>query len=148
MKLDGDDIEAIAQRVAQLLRDEPESEPSVRLVDAATVAERLGVERDWVYAHATQLGAVRLGGPRGRLRFDLAAVEQKLGERPAPSRSSEGVIRSRRGPTSRQGPRDLIPYHLHSPRHAKRPGSAPTPPARHREREPPMHAEPTRNPKR
>jgi hypothetical protein len=32
----------------------------------------LGVDREWVYEHADQLGAVRLGeGPRPRLRFEV-----------------------------------------------------------------------------
>lgn len=69
-------VERIARRVAELLRDQPSQtsdEPvrPVRLVDAATLADRLGVRREWVYRHARQLEAIRLGGPRGRLRFDL-----------------------------------------------------------------------------
>jgi hypothetical protein len=49
------------------------------LVDAARLAERLGVSRDFVYAHADELGARRLGsGPRARLRFDLTEVETRL----------------------------------------------------------------------
>ncbi len=68
-------VERIAQRVAELLRDQARTadEPvrPVRLVDAATLAARLGVRREWVYRHARQLEAIRLGGPRGRLRFDL-----------------------------------------------------------------------------
>ena len=48
-------------------------------VDAATVAEYLSVERAWVYAHASELGARQLGnGGRARLRFTLAAVEDYL----------------------------------------------------------------------
>jgi hypothetical protein len=85
--LDDDDIEAIAHRVAELLNQRP---AAVRLVDAATLAAVLGVERDWIYAHATQLGAIRLGGPRGRLRFDpnhalhaLRLSPQPAAERPA-----------------------------------------------------------------
>jgi hypothetical protein len=66
--LDDEDIEAIAQRVAQLLHGAPA--PAPRLVDAATLAGMLGVHRDWVYAHAPELGAIRLGVPPGRLRFD------------------------------------------------------------------------------
>jgi hypothetical protein len=43
-----------------------------RLVDAAVVADALGISRDCVYAHAAELGGKRIGeGPRGRLRFDL-----------------------------------------------------------------------------
>ena len=43
-------------------------------MDAKTLAAMLGVTRAWVYAHAEQLAAVRLGGPRGRLRFDVNQV--------------------------------------------------------------------------
>lgn len=46
-----------------------------QLVDAAAVAAMLGVTRGWVYEHASELGAVRLGaGTRPRLRFDLEVV--------------------------------------------------------------------------
>lgn len=76
-RLHPDDVEAIAARVAALLQ-QPASPPPVRLVDAATLATILGVERDWVYAHARDLQAVRLGGKRGRLRFDLATVFRSL----------------------------------------------------------------------
>lgn len=49
------------------------------LVDAACVAERLGVSRDFVYAHAEELGVRRLGsGPRPRLRFNLAEIDAQL----------------------------------------------------------------------
>lgn len=81
MTLEPDEIEQIAQRVVALLHEQRLLEP-VRLVDATTLAHALGVERDWVYAHAHQLGAVRLGGPRGRLRFDLDAVRQRLDQKP------------------------------------------------------------------
>ena len=57
MTLDGDDVEAIARRVAALIAPSPR-----RLVDAAELAEHLGVKRGWVYAHAAVLGGVRLGG--------------------------------------------------------------------------------------
>jgi hypothetical protein len=59
---------AIAEHLADLLHHRPR----VRLVDAATLATALGVSRDFVYAHANELGGKRIGnGPRGRLRFDL-----------------------------------------------------------------------------
>ena len=51
-------VEAIARRVVELLG----SERSPRYVDAATVSRDLAVERDWVYSHADELGAIRLGG--------------------------------------------------------------------------------------
>lgn len=72
-------VEAIARRVVELLRAEEPQGRSARLVDAATLARELGVERDWVYVHAEQLGAIRLGGPHGRLRFDRREVTERLG---------------------------------------------------------------------
>ncbi len=80
MTLDDGDVQAIAERVAQLLQgsvDRPPT-PALGLVDAATLARKLGVERDWVYAHAAELCAIRLPGKRGRLRFDLARVTEQL----------------------------------------------------------------------
>lgn len=50
-----------------------------RLITAADVADRLGVTRSFVYEHAHQLGAIRLGnGPRPRLRFDPETVAREL----------------------------------------------------------------------
>jgi hypothetical protein len=52
----------------------------VALVDAAALAVELGVSRDWVYEHADELGALRLGnGPKARLRFDPIAARAALG---------------------------------------------------------------------
>jgi hypothetical protein len=60
-----------------------------RLVDAAEVARRLSVDRAFVYEHAFELGARRLGsGPRARLRFDLREVERWV-DSCSPSRLSE-----------------------------------------------------------
>jgi hypothetical protein len=69
IKLAPEVIDAIARRVVELL---PRGVVApVELVDAAELARRLGVERTWVYTHAIQLGAIRLGkGRRPRLRFD------------------------------------------------------------------------------
>ena len=77
VQLDPDDIEAIARRVLALLRDEVAAAP-VRLVDARTLARALNVDRSWVYAHAAELNAVRIGKGRGRLRFDLDRVQRDL----------------------------------------------------------------------
>ena len=77
-RLDPRDIALIAERVAELLSRDGGTTRPARLVDAAAVAEKLGVDRDWVYAHARELGGVRLGGARGRLRFDLERVERAL----------------------------------------------------------------------
>ena len=106
--LPSEDIEAIAQRVAELLRD-PTPAP-VRYVDARCVGEVLGVDREWVYAHARQLGAVRLGGPHGRLRFDLQHVRQALADKPV-TEPKPAQPSGRRRPLRRGGARvDLLPY--------------------------------------
>lgn len=77
--------ERIAQRVAQLLRDAPPepaetSEPPARLLSASELARHLGVTRPWVYQHAVELGARRLGdGPKARLRFELDTALEAWG---------------------------------------------------------------------
>ena len=69
-------IEQIAQRVVSLLAQNPTDHR--RYVDAATLAAELAVDRDWVYSHAEELEAIRLGGPNGRLRFDRVRVQEIL----------------------------------------------------------------------
>lgn len=77
--LDRAAILAVAREVAVLLRRS--AEPIDSLLTAAQVAARFNVDRGWVYAHAEELGVVRLGhGPRPRLRFDPAIVSQRLVE--------------------------------------------------------------------
>jgi len=107
--LDPQDIEMIAARVVDLLRELP-SDGEDRLADAATVARKLGVDRDWVYAHSRELGGVRLGGEHGRLRFDLHAIRRELAS-PAPRQAPDATRRSRRTPTRRRRSGvDLLPY--------------------------------------
>lgn len=70
------DLAALADAVAARILPHlaPAENPSTphHLVDAATVADSLGVSRAYVYEHAEDLGAQRLGdGPKPRLRFDL-----------------------------------------------------------------------------
>ncbi|QEC49440.1 hypothetical protein FSW04_18930 [Baekduia soli] len=68
-RLHPDDIEAIADAVVARMRP---SDRMTTLVDAATVAAVLGVDRNTVYRHGEALGGQRLGnGSRPRLRFDL-----------------------------------------------------------------------------
>jgi hypothetical protein len=77
--LDAEDIDVVAARVVELLREQP-AEPR-RYVDAATLARALSVERAWVYLRARELGALRLGdGPKARLRFDLERARAALAE--------------------------------------------------------------------
>jgi hypothetical protein len=108
VELDPDDIEQIANQVADLLRSDPPR--SDRYVDAATLADELGIDRDWIYAHARQLGAIRLGEPRGRLRFDRQRALDALAgnEDAAPKRRRRAQRRPMRRST--KGPANLIPY--------------------------------------
>ncbi len=92
--LDAESIEAVACRVAELIRGEAVTSghglPD-ELVDVAEIARRFGVSPDWVYSNADSLGVVRLGdGPKARLRFDPETVAQRLraGSTPEPSRPS------------------------------------------------------------
>ena len=106
--------ELVAEFVAQRLREPPPK----RYVDAATLALLLEVRRDWIYAHKGELGGFRLGGERGRLRFDLATLADRLapaGADPSPPRPH---ARRRGGRRERHRPGvtpvRLIPYHVES----------------------------------
>ena len=112
MRLNPADIEQIARRVADLMATS-QTQPMARFVDAAQLAELLGVERDWVYAHANALGAIRLGGPRGRLRFDLQRVREAWpAATPSGTRRAIGRSRRKRSQAPRGG---LIPYESERP---------------------------------
>lgn len=77
--LDAASVEALARRVVELIRSESNPPIGVRLVDAATLAIELGVERSWVYAHREELGGVQLGtGSKPRLRFDAEHARDVL----------------------------------------------------------------------
>ncbi len=66
----------LAVRLAGLAPTHAQPEP---LVDAAEIARLHGKTRSWVYEHAGELGAVRLGsGPRPRLAFSPARVAEQL----------------------------------------------------------------------
>jgi hypothetical protein len=82
VKLTPSEIDAIVSRVAELLqsrRPARSAHPRPRLMTAAEVARWCGVERSWVYAHAEELGARKIGiGERPRLRFDPAEVSERI----------------------------------------------------------------------
>jgi hypothetical protein len=107
MTLDSADIEQIARRVADHLATMQLQLPG-RFVGAGELAQVLGVERDWVYAHANSLGAIRLGGQHGRLRFDLESVRAAL-RTPDANRAPRRTARSRKG-RARATRAPLIPY--------------------------------------
>jgi len=68
--------EATARKLAELVADRGKT---FGLVGPRELAEGLGVSLDYVYAHATELGAMRLGsGPKARIRFDLDGARRAL----------------------------------------------------------------------
>jgi hypothetical protein len=67
-------VDRLAVRLGGLMPEQPE-----QLVDATEIARLHGKTRWWVYEHAGELGAVRLGcGPRPRLGFSPARVAVAL----------------------------------------------------------------------
>jgi len=110
IKLDPQTIEAIARRVVELL--EKRGLQNHELVDAAELARQLGIERSWVYTHAIELGAVKLGnGSKPRLRFDpeiAARVLRRVDGKPAadpPARSGKRASQ----PRGSEGRVELLP---------------------------------------
>jgi hypothetical protein len=80
MRLEPEDIEAIAERVVERLTQESRPRVGIGLATAAEVAELYGVSVSWVYANKSRLGAVLLGdGPKARLRFNLERVARAVG---------------------------------------------------------------------
>ena len=71
-RLTPQDVEAIARRVAELVR----SRGDVGWATADELARRLAVRPGWIYRHAGELGGIKLGSaPNAPWRFD---VEQAL----------------------------------------------------------------------
>lgn len=110
LRLDPQVVEAIALRVAELL-DRRDAGSAPELVDASELARRLGTDREWVYAHASELGAVRLGsGSKPRLRFDPEVAIERMRQKsecgePAPKDRSP----RRRRRNTRVGGVPLLP---------------------------------------
>lgn len=96
--------DALADRVVERLAALLENRPAGDLIDAAEVARRFNVDRTWVYDHADELGAIRLGnGDRPRLRFDAAVVVESLAARPSP------VAKARPRPSRSRPNGELLP---------------------------------------
>lgn len=100
LRLAPETIEAIAQRVAELVADAGSEALDARpeRITAEEVSRWWGISRRWVYDHANELGARRMGsGRRPRLRFDPEEVAERLGplDRAAPGapdiRGSRGI---------------------------------------------------------
>ena len=100
--------DAIVARVLEAFRAERiilQAPSAMTWLDANEVARRLGVSRDWVYEHADDLGASRIGsGTRPRLRFPPQVLDSRAG-RTGPRRAGDE-------PAKRSKPRGLIPIHF------------------------------------
>jgi hypothetical protein len=97
LRLDPESIEALAHRLAELLAPREPLRPGTQLITAEEVAQWWGISRRWIYDHADDLGARRLGaGRRPRLRFDPDEVAERLGEIGA----IDGGVEDRRRSTS------------------------------------------------
>jgi hypothetical protein len=88
-------IEAVAVRVAEIVR-ELVPVGSTRYVDAAELANLLGVEREWIYRHAADLGA-SAGRSERSFAADLNEVRRRLtaGRPPSVARNERGARFSR-----------------------------------------------------
>ena len=99
---DDDALDRLADLLAERLALRLSGLTPVRaepLVDAAEIARLHGKTRSWVYAHAAELGAVRLGsGPRPRLAFSPTRVAERLEkvDQPATAPLPEAPQRRRR----------------------------------------------------
>jgi hypothetical protein len=68
--LDDTTLDQLASRIADKLADRLATHQTGELINANELAHRIGRGRDYVYANADHLGAIRLGdGPRPRLAF-------------------------------------------------------------------------------
>jgi DNA-binding FadR family transcriptional regulator len=105
VRLDAATIEAIAQRVVELIGSGGR-EGGSDLIAAKEVADRFGVSRAWVYENAERLGVIRLGtGKRARLRFDSEVVRKRLES----ARDPRDRACSPAGPSRWLDEADLIP---------------------------------------
>ena len=97
--------DAVVARIIDVIRIEglvARAGVGQRWLDAQEVAERLGVKREWVYEHADELGARRIGrGRRPMLRFPAQSLDRLAngsGGAPEPSeptrlqRRTDGLI--------------------------------------------------------
>lgn len=98
--------DVIVERVVEAIRAEagiPHGHAAMPWLDAKEVAELLGVERDWVYQHANELGASRIGGgARPLLRFPPDVLDSK-----SKARSKANSQRAKR----QSKPTGLLPIH-------------------------------------
>lgn len=100
-------VDAVAERVLELLEERDAANGRSRLVSAGELAKLIGRSREWIYANADELGVRRIGkGDRPRLLFDVDRAlsgrrtneSSQLADPPAGPGASRH--RRRRGPGS------------------------------------------------
>ncbi|HEY6636416.1 MAG TPA: hypothetical protein VIZ61_01925 [Solirubrobacterales bacterium] len=99
-------LAAIARAIANVQRKQDEilerldgAESTNTLLGPQELARRLGRSRTWVYDHASELGAIRVGnGRKPRLLFDPDLVRERLARQPGPAESE-----AKQRPTDRNG---------------------------------------------
>jgi hypothetical protein len=110
------DLQALVDAIADALVDRgliaSPSTSAIRVVSASQLAELLHRDRRWVYEHAHELGGFRYGdGPKARLGFDLAAVQEwKQRRRDAFARSARARPKSTQGGLMSARPSALIRF--------------------------------------
>ncbi len=129
--LSDETIDALARRIVELLELDAPDPPVGQLITAAEVAKRCGVDRSWVYAHAEELGAVRLGdGERPRLRFSPSEVSARIAalgiaEPPSGRRLAPIGSDARRDSLSRRRRASVVGQARAAGRRSNAPGPAP-----------------------
>lgn len=110
-----EDLERLADRVAERVAIRLTGSDSRGLVDASAIALRFSLSRSWVYENAEQLGVIRVGGgPRARLRFDPDIVRERLAE--LDSAVPRIARNSRRRRRSADEQSDLLPVRARAPK--------------------------------
>jgi len=110
------DVHAIAEAVADVLAERglvvyAGPGASARVLSAREVSQLLGRSTPWVYAHATELGGIRMGtGPKARIGFDLANVEQWKRDNQIRPHEARKTPRRRPRRNTISGATNLIPY--------------------------------------
>jgi predicted DNA-binding transcriptional regulator AlpA len=113
---EADQVQAIAQAVADVLAERglvvyAGPSPSARVLKVVEVARLLGRSSAWVYEHAAELGAIRMGrGPKARIGFDVATIEQWKREHQIAPPQRRQPTRRRPRRTAAPSNDDLIPY--------------------------------------
>jgi len=110
------DVHAIAEAVADVLAERglvvyAGPRASARVLSAREVAQLLGRSTPWVYAHAPELGAIRMGtGPKARIGFDLANIERWKHENQIRPPAARNALRRRPRGSTLSRAANLIPY--------------------------------------